>query len=167
MKTVHWEEESNANRTNSSVEDTMNVNIEVSISPTKSSPRKKRKATTTTKMLENELIADVNRRNSMNLASMVGETANLNLMVASLRRQNEDLKAKLADSKSGGNKRSSENLNSIDKLLMEQKESECDDLKKTVANLEKLLNLEREERDAHEKKTLGLLEDVKKKWHDR
>lgn len=166
MKTVHWEEESNSNRTNSSVEDTMNVNIEVSISPSKSSPRKKRKAATTTKMLENELIADVNRRNSMNLASMVGETANLNLMVASLRRQNEDLKAKLADSKAG-NKRSSENLNSIDKMLMEQKESECEDLKKTVVNLEKLLSLEREERDAHEKKTLGLLEDVKKKWHDR
>ena len=76
------------------------------------------------------------------------------------------LKAKLADAKVG-NKRTSENLNSIDKLLIEQKEGECDELKKTVSNLEKLLELEREERTAYEKNTMGLLEDVKKKWHDR
>ena len=76
------------------------------------------------------------------------------------------LKAKLADAKVG-NKRTSENLNSIDKLLFEQKEGECDELKKTVSNLEKLLELEREERTAYEKNTMGLLEDVKKKWHDR
>ena len=76
------------------------------------------------------------------------------------------IKAKLADAKVG-NKRTSENLNSIDKLLFEQKEGECDELKKTVSNLEKLLELEREERTAYEKNTMGLLEDVKKKWHDR
>ncbi len=149
--------------------DTLNVNIELSVkaSPTKSSSSKKRKPSATTQMLEDELKAEAsNRRNSMNVANMVGETANLTLMVASLRRQNEDLKAKLADSK-GSSKRASENLSSIDKMLMEQKESECDDLKKTVANLEKLLALEREERCAHEKTTLELLDDVKKKWHDR
>ena len=72
----------------------------------------------------------------------------------------------MADAKVG-NKRTSENLNSIDKLLIEQKEGECDELKKTVSNLEKLLELEREERTAYEKNTMGLLEDVKKKWHDR
>ena len=44
---------------------------------------------------------------------------------------------------------------------------ECDDLKKTVGNLEKLLEHEREERTTYEKNTMGLLEDVKKKWHDR
>ena len=102
------------------------------------------------------------------MANMVGENSNLTLMAASLRRQNEDLKAKLAEStKIGGSKRKSENLNSIDKLLFEQKENECDDLKKTVSNLEKLLDHERDERNAYEKNTMGLLEEVKKKWHNR
>lgn len=36
-----------------------------------------------------------------------------------------------------------------------------------MSNLERLLNLEREERKDHEKTTMALLEDVKKKWHDR
>jgi len=164
LKTVHWEEESNVNDSN----DALNLNIELNIntSPSKMSPRKKRKPSATTQMLEKELKAETDRRNSVNLANMVGENSNLTLMVASLRRQNEDLKAKLADAKVG-NKRTSENLNSIDKLLFEQKEGECDELKKTVSNLEKLLELEREERTAYEKNTMGLLEDVKKKWHDR
>lgn len=147
--------------------DALNVNIELNIntSPSKSSPRKKRRPSSTTQMLENELKIEANRRNSMNVANMVGENSNLTLMVASLRRQNEDLKAKLAESKT--NKRSSENISSFDKMLIEQKEVECEELKKTVANLEKLLSLERDERSAHEKTTLDLLEDVKKKWHDR
>ena len=150
-----------------SANDALNVNIELNInqSPTKCSPRKKRKPSATTQMLENELKAEATRRNSINLANMVGENSNLTLMVASLRRQNEDLKVKLADSKS--NKRLSENLSSIDKKLFEQKEAELEEQKKTIDNLEKLLSLEREERNAYEKKSLALLEDVKKKWHDR
>lgn len=176
LKTVHWEEESNrgdedlAGLDLDASNSALNVNlfnININHSPTKSSPRKKRKASATTQMLEKELKAETDRRNSMNLANMVGENSNLTLMVASLRRQNEDLKAKLAEGNLGGNKRKSENLNSIDKLLFEQKENECDDLKKTVANLEKLLDHEREERTAYEKNTMGLLEDVKKKWHNR
>ena len=116
-------------------------------------------------MLENELKAEAGRRNSLNIANMAGETANLTLMVSSLRRQNEDLKAKVSELQKP--KRTSENLSNIDKILVEQKEVECEDLRKTIANLEKLLSLEREERSANEKSTLALLEDVKKKWHDR
>jgi len=185
LKTVHWSQDS-SNRGDEDLDNSnnaLNVNIddksnfdEISIkidinqsSPSKSmSPRKKRRASATTQMLEKELKAESNRRNSINMANMVGENSNLTLMAASLRRQNEDLKAKLAEaSKIGGTKRKSENLNSIDKLLFEQKENECDDLKKTVSNLEKLLDHERDERNAYEKNTMGLLEEVKKKWHNR
>merc|ERR1712051_388519 len=150
--------------------DEISIKIDINqSSPSKSmSPRKKRRASATTQMLEKELKAESNRRNSINMANMVGENSNLTLMAASLRRQNEDLKAKLAEAtKIGGSKRKSENLNSIDKLLFEQKENECDDLKKTVNNLEKLLDHERDERNAYEKNTMGLLEEVKKKWHNR
>jgi len=186
LKTVHWSQDSSSNRGDEDLDNSnnaLNVNIdeksnfdEISIkidinqsSPSKSmSPRKKRRASATTQMLEKELKAESNRRNSINMANMVGENSNLTLMAASLRRQNEDLKAKLAEaSKIGGSKRKSENLNSIDKLLFEQKENECDDLKKTVSNLEKLLDHERDERNAYEKNTMGLLEEVKKKWHNR
>ena len=97
---------------------------------------------------------------------MVGENSNLTLMVASLRRQNEDLKAKLAENKVN-NKRTSENLNSIDKLLFEQKEIESDELKKTVSNLEQLLEIERSDNEKSEKDTMKKLEEYKKKWHDR
>ena len=158
LKTVHWSQDNSSNRGDEDLDNSnnaLNVNIdeksnfdEISIkvdikqSPTKSmSPRKKRRASATTQMLEKELKAESNRRNSINMANMVGENSNLTLMAASLRRQNEDLKAKLAEAiKIGGSKRKSENLNSIDKLLFEQKENECDDLKKTVSNLEKLLD---------------------------
>ena len=87
---MHWEEESNVNDSN----DALNLNIELNIntSPSKMSPRKKRKPSATTQMLEKELKAETDRRNSVNLANMVGENSNLTLMVASLRRQNEDLK---------------------------------------------------------------------------
>jgi hypothetical protein len=186
LKTVHWSQDNSSNRGDEDLDNSnnaLNVNIdeksnfdEISIkidinqsSPSKSmSPRKKRRASATTQMLEKELKAESNRRNSINMANMVGENSNLTLMAASLRRQNEDLKAKLAEAnKIGGSKRKSENLNSIDKLLFEQKENECDDLKKTVSNLEKLLDHERDERNAYEKNTMGLLEEVKKKWHNR
>jgi len=186
LKTVHWSQDSSSNRGDEDLDNSnnaLNVNIddksnfdEISIkidinqsSPSKSmSPRKKRRASATTQMLEKELKAESNRRNSINMANMVGENSNLTLMAASLRRQNEDLKAKLSEAtKIGGTKRKSENLNSIDKLLFEQKENECDDLKKTVSNLEKLLDHERDERNAYEKNTMGLLEEVKKKWHNR
>ena len=183
---MHWSQDNSSNRGDEDLDNSnnaLNVNIdeksnfdEISIkidinqsSPSKSmSPRKKRRASATTQMLEKELKAESNRRNSINMANMVGENSNLTLMAASLRRQNEDLKAKLAEAtKMGGSKRKSENLNSIDKLLFEQKENECDDLKKTVNNLEKLLDHERDERNAYEKNTMGLLEEVKKKWHNR
>ena len=140
LKTVHWSQDNSSNRGDEDLDNSnnaLNVNIdeksnfdEISIkidinqsSPSKSmSPRKKRRASATTQMLEKELKAESNRRNSINMANMVGENSNLTLMAASLRRQNEDLKAKLAEAtKSGGSKRKSENLNSIDKLLFEQK----------------------------------------------
>ena len=153
---MHFEDDSSSN------ENFNETNININIS---TSPRKKRRPSCTTQMLENELKAEADRRNSINLANMAGESANLALMVSSLRRQNEDLKAKLSEQQKP--KRTSENLNNIDKILVEQKEVECEELRKTVANLEKLLNLEREERSVNEKSTLALLEDVKKKWHDR
>ena len=141
------------------------TNIEVTIT---TSPRKKRKASATTHMLEKELNAEAsNRRNSMTNANMVGETANLTLMVSSLRRQNEDLKAKLSEASQQKPKRNSESLNSFDKVLIEQKEVEIEELKKTISNFERLLAIEREERSANEKNTLQLLEDVKKKWNNR
>merc|ERR1711902_458388 len=46
-------------------------------------------------------------------------------------------------------------------------EKECEELRTTVSRLERLINIEREERKVTEKQTLELLEDVKKKWHDR
>jgi len=156
IKTVHFEDDSSSN------ENFNETNININIS---TSPRKKRRPSCTTQMLENELKAEAGRRNSLNIANMAGETANLTLMVSSLRRQNEDLKAKVSELQKP--KRTSENLSNIDKILVEQKEVECEDLRKTIANLEKLLSLEREERSANEKSTLALLEDVKKKWHDR
>ena len=157
VKTVHFVDE-----TATSDENVNETNIEINIT---TSPRKKRKASATTHMLEKELNAEANRRNSMTTANMVGETANLTLMVSSLRRQNEDLKAKLAEVPKG--KRPSESLNSFDKVMLEQKEVEIEELKKTNTNLERLLSLEREERTVHEKNTLQLLEDVKKKWNNR
>ena len=143
-----------------------NIAVTITTSPTKS--RKKRKASATTHMLEKELNAEAsNRRNSMTNASMIGETANLTLMVSSLRRQNEDLKAKLSAASQQKPKRNSESLNSFDKVLIEQKEVEIEELKKTISNFERLLAIEREERSANEKNTLQLLEDVKKKWNNR
>ena len=157
VKVVHF-----ADETATSDENINETNITVSIS---TSPRKKRKASATTHMLEKELNAEANRRNSLSTANAVGETANLTLMVSSLRRQNEDLKAKLAEASK--HKRPSEGLGSFDKALIDRKEVEIGDLKKTITNLERLLSIERDERSANEKNTLQLLEDVKKKWNER
>ena len=157
VKVVHF-----ADETATSDENINETNITVSIS---TSPRKKRKASATTHMLEKELNAEANRRNSLSTANAVGETANLTLMVSSLRRQNEDLKAKLAEASK--HKRPSEGLGSFDKALIERKEVEIGDSRKTITNLERLLSIERDERSANEKNTLQLLEDVKKKWNER
>ena len=157
VKVVHF-----ADETATSDENINETNITVSIS---TSPRKKRKASATTHMLEKELNAEANRRNSLSTANAVGESANLTLMISSLRRQNEDLKAKLTEASK--QKRPSEGLGSFDKALIERKEVEIGDLKKTITNLERLLSIERDERSANEKNTLQLLEDVKKKWNER
>ena len=37
----------------------------------------------------------------------------------------------------------------------------------TVSRLERLINIERDERKETEKQTLDLLENVKKKWHEK
>ena len=52
-------------------------------------------------------------------------------------------------------------------ILLQMAEKECAELRTTVSRLERLLKLEREERELNERKTLELLSDVKKKWHDR
>ena len=165
LKTVHFMDDTTVTSADENVNET-NIAVTITTSPTKS--RKKRKASATTHMLEKELNAEAsNRRNSMTNASMIGETANLTLMVSSLRRQNEDLKAKLSAASQQKPKRNSESLNSFDKVLIEQKEVEIEELKKTISNFERLLAIEREERSANEKNTLQLLEDVKKKWNNR
>lgn len=137
--------------------DPTETNIVVNV--TTNSPRKKRRRpSATTLMLDEELQAEASRRRS-SLFNDEEDQVNLAQLVASLRRQNEDLKAKMSNNKAGDS--------SIDNLLVKEKDKECQELRTTVSRLERLLSLEREERNSNEKKTLELLGDIKKKWHDR
>ena len=92
-------------------------------------------------------------------------------LVSSLRRQNDNLRAKYEKLKEGreGNNESGElNLTLAESSKLQQLwEEENKELRATISRLEKLLELEREERSESEKKTMSLLNDVKKKWQDR
>ncbi len=168
VKVVHFEDPHHDDSTSENVDET---NIVVNIVSTKSpraSPRKKRRPEATTQMLENELLAEAGRRTSMGL-TILGDEDNMSNIISSLRRQNDDLRAKLQQFQGSSSSKddTSSSLNAIDNLLMEQKEKEIEELRATVERLEKLRGLEKEERNENEKKTLELLTGVKQKWHDR
>jgi hypothetical protein len=88
-------------------------------------------------------------------------------IVVSLRRQNDDLRQKLQDAKELNNKTIDNSGLEKEEQLRKLAEKECDELRTTVSRLERLIKIEREERSESEKQTLQLLEDVKKKWHER
>jgi len=88
-------------------------------------------------------------------------------MIASLRRQNDDLRQKLSDAKESNNRTIDNSGFEKEEHLRKLAEKECEELRTTVSRLERLINIEREERKVTEKQTLDLLEDVKKKWHER
>ena len=66
--------------------------------------------------------------------------------------------------KSNGNRTRESGESSQLQVLCDQESKE---LRTTISRLQKLLQLERQEHDANEKKTLQLLTDVKTKWQDR
>ena len=99
-------------------------------------------------------------------------------IVASLRRQNDDLRLKMtrmeqelkaatasaAAAESGGKRRRlTESADGIQAFCQQEGE----DLRKTIARLEKVLETERGERNEKEKQSLEMLSDLKKKWQDR
>ena len=103
-------------------------------------------------------------------------------IVASLRRQNDDLRLKMtrmeqdlkaatassAAAGSGGKrKRLTESADGDSDRIQAFCQQEGDDLRKTVARLEKVLETERGERNEKEKQSLEMLSDLKKKWQDR
>ena len=132
----------------------------VTRSPTKSSPRK-RNSIAHLKLDEELQKAALAKRRASDYTGKVSEEDEMNLasIVASLRRQNEDLRAKLDHSGS--------NSNSKEEELRKIAEKECEKLRTTVSKLDRLLNIEREERNISEKKTLELLQNVKEKWHEK
>ena len=79
------------------------------------------------------------------------------------RRQNEDLRAKLdAQATSLANTSLSSARNDADMRRLAEKE--CEELRSTVTKLDRLLNIEREERNQSEAKTLELVNETKAKW---
>ena len=105
-------------------------------------------------------------------------------IVASLRRQNDDLRMKMtrmeqelkaattpaaaAAAGSGGKRRRiTENVDGDSERIQAFCEQEGEDLRKTIARLEKVLETERGERNEKEKQSLEMLSDLKKKWQDR
>ena len=104
-------------------------------------------------------------------------------IVASLRRQNDDLRLKMtrmeqelkaattsaaAAAESGGKRRRlTESADGDSGRIQAFCEKEGEDLRKTIARLEKVLETERGERNEKEKQSLEMLSDLKKKWQDR
>jgi chromosome segregation ATPase len=96
-------------------------------------------------------------------------------IVSSLRRQNDDLRLKMVKMEhevkvagSGKRRRTMEDdLDASDDKIQRFCQKEGMDLRKTIAGLEKVLEVERAERNVTEKKSLELLTDLKKKWQDR
>jgi chromosome segregation ATPase len=89
-------------------------------------------------------------------------------MVASLRRQNEDLRLKLSKlerEQKREQRNASLHNDTLDLKNLCQQESK--ELRGTIGKLEKLLEIERQERSMAEKKSLELLTDLKKKWQER
>ena len=117
--------------------------------------------------LDEELEKAAKRRVSeIGTAGLAGGEDNMAQLVASLRRQNDDLRQQLLDSREL-NKTIDNSGIEKEEQLRKLAEKECEELRTTVSRLERLINIEREERKVTEKQTLELLEDVKKKWHER
>ena len=133
------------------------------------SPRKRASDTSTVAFrLDEELEKAAKRRVSeAGITGLTGGEDNMAQLVASLRRQNDDLRQQLVDAKELNNKTIDNSGFEKEEHLRKLAEKECDELKTTVSRLERLINIEREERKDTEKQTLDLLEDVKKKWHER
>ena len=118
--------------------------------------------------LDEELEKAAKRRASeVGITGLAGGEDNMAQLVVSLRRQNDDLRQQLLDAKELNNKTIDNSGFEKEENLRKLAEKECDELKITVSRLERLINIEREERKVTEKQTLELLEDVKKKWHER
>ena len=71
-------------------------------------------------------------------------------LVVSLRRQNDDLRHQLLDAKELNNKTIDNSGFEKEEHLRKLAEKECDELKTTVSRLERLINIEREERKVTE-----------------
>ena len=98
---------------------------------------------------------------------LIGGEDNIAQMVVSLRRQNDDLRQKLLEAKDANNKTIDNSGLEKEEQLRKLAEKECEELRMTVSRLERLINIERDERKETEKQTLDLLENVKKKWHEK
>ena len=72
------------------------------------------------------------------------------------RRQNEDLRAKLDAGGVNPNTSLAVESNKNEAEMRKIAEKECESLRTTVAKLDRLLNIEREERALNEKKTLDV-----------
>jgi len=128
----------------------------------------KRMSDNVTFRLDEELEKAAKRRASeVGITGLTGGEDNMAQMISSLRRQNDDLRQKLADAKEINNKTVDNSGLEKEEHLRKLAEKECEELRTTVSRLERLINIEREERKVTEKQTLELLEDVKKKWHER
>lgn len=128
----------------------------------------KRMSDNVTFRLDEELEKAAKRRASeVGMTGLTGGEDNMAQMISSLRRQNDDLRQKLADAKEANNRTVDNSGLEKEEHLRKLAEKECEELRTTVSRLERLINIEREERKVTEKQTLELLEDVKKKWHER
>ena len=103
------------------------------------------------------------------LATPSRGTASDAAALASLRRENEDLRLKLSRSENAlaSHRETSMRESSEGHQLRQLCEQESNELRKTITKLERLLAQEKEERSVCEKKTLELLTDVKTKWQQR
>ena len=118
--------------------------------------------------LDEELEKAAKRRVSeVGSNGLIGGEDNIAQMVVSLRRQNDDLRQKLVEAKDANNKTIDNSGLEKEEQLRKLAEKECEELKMTVSRLERLINIERDERKETEKQTLDLLENVKKKWHEK
>ncbi|CAB4062327.1 unnamed protein product [Lepeophtheirus salmonis] len=95
---------------------------------------------------------------------MLKRQTSSSLVLEDLQKSNEELRKKLSDSLL---KDSSLSLESSSIVIQKLCEKESEELRRTVSRLERLLALEREERNANEEKAIELLTDVKRQWQER
>jgi len=88
-------------------------------------------------------------------------------MASSLRRQNEDLRLRLARLEKERKMERHDSAVKLEREVQRKNKEEAKELRATVKELERLLAVEREERSVTEKKSLELLTEVRKKWQER